>query len=117
MLRSVILFLFMCIVGIAQVYGQSVSGQVQTADHKPLPFVSVALLRDTGFITGGIANDAGVFRLHSKLTAGVQYKLKLSLIGYQTLEQSFTWPDTALLKKLVLVRGEKLLGEVVVASR
>lgn len=117
MLRSIILFLFICIVGIAQVYGQSVSGQVQTADHKPLPFVSVALLRDTSFITGGITNEAGVFRLHTALTTGVQYKLKLSLIGYQTLEQPFTWPDTALLKKLVLVRGGKLLGEVVVASR
>lgn len=117
MLRSFILFLFICIVGIDHVNGQSVSGQVQTADHKPLPFVSVALLRDTGFITGGIANEDGVFRLHTTLAAGVQYKLKLSLIGYQTLEQPFTWPDTALLKKMVLVRGEKLLGEVVVASR
>src|ERR1044072_1673860 len=116
MLRSLILFIFICIVGIVQVYGQSVSGQVQTADHNPLPFVSVALLRDTGFVTGGIANEAGVFKLHTTLMAGVQYKLKLSLIGYQTLEQPFTGPDTALLKNLVLVRGEKLLGEVVVAS-
>jgi hypothetical protein len=101
----------------AQVYGQPVSGQVQTADHKPLPFVSVALLRDTSFITGGIANEAGIFKLQTSLTTGVQYKLKLSLVGYQTLEQPFTWPDTAQLKKLVLVRAEKLLGEVVVASR
>lgn len=101
----------------ARVCGQSVSGQVQTPDHKPLPFVSVALLRDTSFITGGITNEAGMFRLQTPLTSGVRYTLKLSLIDYQTLEQSFTWPDTALLKKLVLVRGEKMLGEVVVASR
>ncbi|HUP12991.1 MAG TPA: hypothetical protein VM187_12280, partial [Niastella sp.] len=78
------------------------SGKVQTVDHKPLPFVSVALLHDTSFITGGIANEAGVFRLQTVLTAGVQYRLRLSLVGYQTLEQPFTWPDVALLKKLVL---------------
>jgi outer membrane receptor protein involved in Fe transport len=116
MLRS-ILFLFICISGMARVCGQSVSGQVHTSDHKPLPFVSVALLRDTSFITGGITNEAGVFKLQTPLAAGVRYTLKLSLIDHQTLEQAFTWPDTALLKKLVLVRSEKMLGEVVVASR
>ena len=117
MLRSIITFIISCIIGIANVSGQSVSGHVQTADFKPLPFVSVALLRDSNFIVGGITNEAGGFRLQGQLVAGARYVLKLSLIGYQTLEQPFTWPDTVMLTKLVLVRTEKLLGEVVVASR
>lgn len=117
MVRSFLLFFLIGISGIAQVCAQAISGQVQTADRKPLPFVSVALLRDTSFITGGITNDAGKFTLQAPLTAGVHYMLRLSLVDHQTLEQPFTWPDTALLKKLVLVRSEKMLGEVVVASR
>jgi outer membrane receptor protein involved in Fe transport len=116
MLRPSILFFIIGISAMAHVCGQSVSGHVQTFDHKPLPFVSVALLRDASFMTGGITNENGNFKLQVPLISGVQYKLKLSLIGYQTLEQPFTWPDTASLTKLVLVRSEKLLGEVIVAS-
>lgn len=103
--------------GIAVVCGQSVSGHVHTADNKSLPFVSVALLRDSSFIVGGITNEAGSFRLSGHFVAGARYTLKLSLVGYQPLEQPFTWPDTLSLAKLVLVRNEQLLGEVVVASR
>lgn len=117
MLRSFTAFIVCYIISIANVSGQSVAGHVHTINHKPLPFVSVALLRDNNFIVGGITDEAGGFRLQSKLVTGVRYTLKLSLIGYQTLEQPFTWPDTVSLAKLVLVQNDKLLGEVVVTSR
>jgi hypothetical protein len=117
MLRSFIAFIVCCIISIANVSGQSVAGHVYSNNHKPLSFVSVALLRDSSFIVGGITNETGGFRLQGKLVAGVRYTLKLSLVGYQTLEQPFTWPDTASLTKLVLVQNDKLLGEVVVTSK
>src|SRR5688500_11040199 len=99
MLRSFTAFTLCCIISIANVSGQSVAGYVQTDNKKPLPYVSVALLRDTSFIVGGITNEAGGFRLQGQFVAGEKYTLKLSLIGYQTLEQSFTWPDTLSMAK------------------
>jgi hypothetical protein len=117
MLRSLIACFLVCIISIADISGQTVSGHVYTADHKPLPFVTVALLRDTSFLVGGITNEAGRFSIPGRFVAGVRYTLKLSLIGYQTIGQTFTWPDTASLTSLVLVRTDKLLGEVVVASK
>src|SRR5687767_11798405 len=106
MLRTLASFVFIFVLCMAHVSGQPVSGRVQTAGHKPLPFVSVALLRDTSFMVGGITNESGEFRLQAPLITGVRYTLKLSLVGYQPLEQLFTWPDTAALAKLVLIRAE-----------
>jgi outer membrane receptor protein involved in Fe transport len=103
--------------GIAVVSGQFISGQVHAADKKPLPFVSVDLLHDSNFIAGAVTDEAGRFRLRTPWVAGDRYTLKLSLVGYRSLEQPFTWPDTASLAKLVLVRNDQWLGEVVVASR
>lgn len=103
--------------GLCGVRAQSVSGHVETADHKPLPFVTVAILQDSNFIVSGITDEAGAFSLGARWAAGTRYMLKLSLVGYQTFEQPFTWPDTTLLTKLVLVRKQQLLGEVVVSGK
>lgn len=97
--------------------GQSISGRVETAGHNPLTFVSVALLRDSSFITGSITDGSGHFRLSAPSIDSFALTIKLSLVGYRPLLKKFVYPDTASLAHLVMIEDDQTLGEVIVSSR
>ncbi|HSC39131.1 MAG TPA: carboxypeptidase-like regulatory domain-containing protein, partial [Chitinophagaceae bacterium] len=93
-----------------------ISGHVEAAG-KPLPLVSVALLQDSSFVSGGISDDTGNFHLVIPAAKHTSYTLRLSLVGYQPFSKKFTWPDTAFMTRLVLTEKTRTLNEVTVTAK
>lgn len=100
-----------------KVAAQPLSGRVMSISGQPLALVSVSLLRDSAFVTGGITGNDGRFQLNTSLTAGTTYTLRLSLIGYEPVVHSFVFPDISVLADLQLQPLRQTLGEVVVTSK
>lgn len=96
---------------------QSLSGRVASISGQPLGLVSVSLLHDSSFVTGGITGNDGRFQLNVQLLTGTTYTLRFSLIGYEPLTYSFVFPDISALDGLQMQPIRKTLGEVVVTSR
>ncbi|RYF37692.1 MAG: hypothetical protein EOO38_25870 [Cytophagaceae bacterium] len=96
---------------------QQITGHVESADKKPLAFVSVAILRDSSFIAGTITNESGDFQLPATLSTGTTYLLRLSLVGYHTLVKKFVYPDATSLSQLTLISMDQTLREVTVSSK
>lgn len=82
-----------------------------------LPLVSISLLRDSSFVAGGVSDNDGRFQLNAQLVAGTVYTLRLSLIGYESLIRSFTFPDITALDSLQMHTMRQTLHEVVVTSK
>jgi len=116
-MKTTALFLIFFITSARYASSQTISGHVATANDKPLGFVSVALLKDSSFITGAITNESGDFQLKANFSAGTTYTIQLSLIGYQSFSKKFTYPDASSLSKLILLNRENTLSEVVVSSK
>lgn len=115
-MKATLLLFFFCAFATG-LYSQVISGHVQTADNKPLAFVSVALLRDSNFIAGTVTDAAGDFHVRGSFDTGITYTIQLSLVGYHPFTQRFTYPDATFLSKLILLRMEQTLHEVTVTSK
>lgn len=83
------LFVFLGSIYVTTAFAQSsnvtISGTVHDANRKtPIPFVTATLLmpNDSGFVTGAITNEEGLFTL-TNVKSG-SYLLKLTYVGYET---------------------------------
>lgn len=115
--KAAFTLLFICLFLSLRGSAQTVTGRVINAGNQPLPHVSVTLLRDSSFISGVITGDDGQFRFNTSLTTGIQYTIRLSLVGYEPVTQLFIFPDIASLSSLQMQPRRQLLGEVVVSSK
>ncbi|QMU28751.1 outer membrane beta-barrel family protein [Adhaeribacter radiodurans] len=112
-----VLFLFFAQHGLAQ---GKLSGTVQDAKGQPLGFVNVAVLKATDgkIVTGTIASLEGGFQMVAP-GAGM-YKVRLSMIGYTTLETALFEVNGNNFNKdfgnLTLLEDTGMLGEVVVQA-
>jgi hypothetical protein len=101
--------------------GQTLSGQVQETDGKPLPFANVLLLsgKDSSLVKGAVTTDAGTFRIEN-IRYG-SYLTAVSMIGYEkTYSAPFiisqAQPDVRL--PLLTVHAEnRQLSEVMVVAQ
>src|SRR5690349_9532770 len=109
--------LLICFVFCKILEGQAISGRVTNAAGQPLPNVSISLLKDSSFITGDITGNDGRFHLNTQFQTGIKYDIRLSLVGYETANQSFSYPDTSLISNLQMQTRQQLLGEVKVVSK
>lgn len=113
----VLVSLIICCLLPCKLWAQPLSGRVVEMAGQPLPLVSISLLRDSSFVTGGVSDNEGRFQLTAHLVAGTAYTLRLSLIGYESLIRSFTFPDIAALDSLQMHTMRQTLHEVVVTSK
>lgn len=91
-------------------------GPVVDTANQPLHMVSVMLLKDTSIVAAAITNKRGYFELNTSPEKGMRYTLRLTSIGYATLNISFNFPDTQLSTRLVLSPITKTLAEVSVTA-
>lgn len=101
----------------SKLWAQPLGGRVVGMAGQPLPLVSLSLLRDSSFVAGGVSDNDGRFQLNAQLVAGTVYTLRLSLIGYESLVRSFTFPDITALDSLQMHTMRQTLHEVVVTSK
>ena len=115
-MRKWLLWLSLLLCGSAQAQ-TCISGHVTTADNKPLALVSIALFRDSIFLSGTLSNNSGRFCLPAALAMNTSYTLRLSLVGYLPRSGNFTYPDTSFLSHLVLTEREHMLAGVTVTAK
>lgn len=92
------------------------SGRVANSENKPLAFVSVAVYRDSVFVSGTLTANDGGFCISTGSLAGGAYSIRLSLVGYQPVSQRFTYPG-AVFSKLTMQENKQELEAVTVTSR
>lgn len=97
----------------AQKNSATVSGVVVDEEENPLSGVSVLILgRQSGIST----NDSGYFRL--SVPADRAFGIEFSFTGYRTEQRNFLLSDgESETVRIRMIRGEKLLGEVVVRDQ
>ena len=112
----IVLFLIVNSISKAQ-SSVNIRGRVGNNEGDALSMASVILLKDTGFIAAGITDEDGQYQLNAPLDRSSTYILQVSLVGFQTLRQSFIFPDTLKLKELVLHADQNNLQEVIITSQ
>ncbi len=82
-----------------------------------IPFVNVGLFRlaDSAFVSGTASDDKGSFTLQA--IPNGDYNLKVSAIGFETLEQQISVSGNTNLGKLKLKEGSTNLAEVVITEK
>ena len=97
----------------AQKNSATVSGIVVDEEENPLSGVSVLILgRQTGIST----NDSGYFRL--TVPADRAFGIEFSFTGYRTEQRNFLLSEgESETIRIRMMRGEKVLGEVVVRDQ
>ena len=91
-----------------------VRGTLVDEQKKPVPFATAALHRraDSTLVTGGVADESGVFELGAPSGS---YFLKITVLSYSEKTTAVTLVDKDMnLGSLTLQTGSKLLEEVVV---
>ncbi|ARV09762.1 glucosamine-6-phosphate deaminase [Winogradskyella sp. PC-19] len=95
----------------------TLTGKVVDEQQKPISFANITLFSlDTEiFIKGTSSNDDGVFELTS-LSDGT-YTLKISFIGFKTIEKTVEIKGDVRLKNIVLVEDSETLEAVTVNAK
>lgn len=82
---SIITLLLLSFIDVA---AQSIQGRVLDERERPLAYANVVLLtRDSVFTDGTTTSDTGEFLLHPSQTNGGKYLIRISCIGYETLNR------------------------------
>jgi outer membrane receptor protein involved in Fe transport len=87
--KYLLLFTFLPMTAIASASNAIVKGKVVDSKKEPLEFVNVTLLDSNGkLVTGSIVDETGTFILPDVKNGN--YKLKISYVGYETIEKNIT---------------------------
>ncbi|GAB3926218.1 TonB-dependent receptor domain-containing protein [Larkinella terrae] len=97
----------------------TVSGSVRTADNKPLPYASVALLnaRDSSLVKGAVSRETGAYTFDNVQPG--QYRLAASAVGYAPARSPIVQVGTGAvsLPDMTLRESSQTLGEVKVVAQ
>ncbi len=94
-------------------------GEVIDAEGHQMPFATIVLFEGAKQVNGVIANEHGTFQFHHPLKVGNPYVLKVSSMGHETSQLSFSMSTTLLSKdfgKIKLKQSAKMLKEVNVSG-
>lgn len=97
----------------------AIMGEVVDLEGHVMPFATIMLFEGTKQVNGVIANEHGAFQFHHLLKAGNSYVLKVSSMGYETAQLSFSVAENQLSKafgKIKLKQSAKTLKEVNVSG-
>ncbi|MDO1502141.1 outer membrane beta-barrel family protein [Winogradskyella maritima] len=94
-----------------------ISGKVVDQNNSPISFANVLILNseDDSFVSGTSTSDDGEFVFEA--IAEGQYKLKVTFIGFKTVEQDLNLVADANLETIILIEDSETLGEVSVIAR
>lgn len=68
---------------------QTIQGRVLGEDETPISYANVILLTaDSVFIDGTVTSNTGAFLFHPSSIKGNEFRLKISCIGYETLDKT-----------------------------
>jgi len=97
----------------------AITGEVVDLEGHMMPFATVMLFEGTKQVNGAIANEHGSFQFHHLLKVGNLYVLKVSSMGYETTQLSFSVTESHFPKafgKIKLKQSAKTLKEVNVSG-
>lgn len=97
----------------------TLTGEVVDVEGSKMPFATIMLFEDAKQVNGVIANEQGAFELLHPLKANHLYLLKVSSMGYETTQLSFSVASGQLSKvfgKVKLKQSAKMLKEVNVSG-
>ncbi len=115
MAKRIFLLSILLIPAFVRAQNSTVRGTVVSqADRQPLPGVNVVARRITdGRLSGASITDAkGKFEI--SLRKGIEYKIQISFIGYQTFQTDFTLGRDTVLGTIALMSDTNLLEDVIV---
>jgi outer membrane receptor protein involved in Fe transport len=79
---------------------------------KGIPFASIGLFDANLLLGGSISNETGSFQLAFNFLQNYKYRLKISSVGYQSLELDFAYPDTMAVRRITLKEDLQTLKTV-----
>ena len=106
-----ILFVAFTFCGALSFHSQVIKGTIHDDQGEPIPFTKV-WLKNTSY--GTIANGKGVYHLDVKSNG--QYDLRISSIGYESIDTSIVLSGDVLIYNIILPSSVLQLEEVVVSS-
>ncbi|MES2650582.1 MAG: outer membrane beta-barrel family protein [Bacteroidota bacterium] len=92
------------------------NGVIVDQNGKGVPFASISLFESNTLLQGTISTETGAYQLSHRFESQHIYKLKISSIGYEMFEHSFSYPDTAAIKHIVMTEDRQTLKTVNVIS-
>ncbi|MEM6721884.1 MAG: outer membrane beta-barrel protein [Bacteroidota bacterium] len=105
-------FLFLTTSLYAQI---EISGEVKDASNAPIEFANIVLMdQENKLVTGVVSDNFGRFRL--SVNSGT-YKLMISFIGYEKLQENITIDTSKDIGTFVLKLSDNKLNEVVLTSK
>lgn len=97
----------------------AITGEVVDMEGHVMPFATIMLFEGTKQVNGVIANEHGAYQFHHLFKVGNSYVLKVSSMGYETSQLSFSVVESQLSKafgKIKLKQSAKTLKEVNVSG-
>lgn len=92
-------------------------GRVTDVERKPLTMATVILLKDSVQQAASVTDKDGSYRIVYTFNRGQQYTLTVSLLGFQSFNKSFIYPDTTALTSLQLAEERAVLAGVTVTAK
>jgi hypothetical protein len=90
---------------------QTITGKIVSKENQPLAFVNIILMNaDSTFITGGVSDDNGAFRIPLQESTAL---LKISYLGYETLTLPIQ-TERLDMGNIILQEDVQMLNEVVI---
>lgn len=108
-LGMVVLLLCFCAIRLS---AQTFSGRVVDGKALPVEYATVVILSDSALVKGGITDEEGKFNIPMP-EGHRQYGLKISCIGYQTVQKQCVAGDVG---TIILFSDNISLGDVVVTG-
>jgi outer membrane receptor protein involved in Fe transport len=88
------------------------NGAITDSKGKGVPFASIGLFDANVLLGGTISNESGSFQLPFNFLQNYKYRLKISSVGFQSLEIDFVYPDTMEVKTIKLKEDLQTLKTV-----
>lgn len=118
-MRSKLLLFSICLlsIGFSSNAQSFLFGSVTDNNKKALPFASVILLKDSIPIDGTTTGSDGRFTFRTKVMPQTNYKIKITLVGYTSLLEDFTYTDSLRPLTYILQSENITMSGVTVSAR
>jgi|GEM_PF-583582 len=93
-----------------------IEGRVMDDNRQPVPFATLALLKDKKNLLIMACNEQGRFEFTFPVSVDSLYRIALSSVGFLPKEINFTYPDISKLKHIVLEKDKNVLEGVKITA-
>lgn len=92
------------------------NGTIVNSKGNGIPFASISLYDANVLLSGDISTETGHYQLAFSFLPQYKYRLKVSSVGYQSLEVDLNYPDTNARKRITLQEDLQTLKTVTVTG-